>query len=553
MYPYNLKQNPFPSGPTPDIDDAKILGGRRHIGAKNAIFSCINDVFDSSYSNINNHDNFISYSNSKFKVITVVQDVGSGKTHLSLHTRFSEINEKAIFSYIDLSRVYPKTIPSIYQSMIQNFPGNYLSILRRELLFYIRDKYDSNHKYVKKIFKSSFFDSFSGKGIETRINEFLDDKLDIESRFIYNVLENEFSKNDINLIIQIIENKFQDNTNLTLLDMIDRLSLLSRLNLRLLDQISVFQFDEFDNNPDVLSFVKALINAHVPSTILMLILTPHSYNGISLVDPSIFDRLEKANYKIDLAGSNSFEEISDIVLEYIHFYRNKSDYSNASISNPETIRLISKLKVLYDEFKDFRNIRSFLNIMYNSFENAKKRNIPELDEKSLDETIKILYPGLKIKGSMMNLSISEYIKIKNLLDDPKKFNEYVTKSIKLFIEKIIILDESYKNSYLMNVMCTNIQNNSQHTTVMIQSNNSENTIQPPNNVSSSMTKTNNSAIATLNNYANNVQGSNLSKSSLAFDKIKLMDLIYYTNKLESKMNTEKDDQCALLLAKSLNL
>ncbi|MGD1834607.1 MAG: hypothetical protein ACPKQO_02675 [Nitrososphaeraceae archaeon] len=553
MYPYNLKQNPFPSGPTPDIDDAKILGGRRHIGAKNAIFSCINDVLDSSYSNINNHDNFISYSNSKFKVITVVQDVGSGKTHLSLHTRFSEINEKAIFSYIDLSRVYPKTIPSIYQSMIQNFTGNYLSILRRELLFYIRDKYDSNHKYVKKIFKSSFFDSFSGKGIETRINEFLDDKLDIETRFIYNVLENEFSKNDINLIIQIIENKFQDNTNLTLLDMIDRLSLLSRLNLRLLDQISVFQFDEFDNNPDVLSFVKALINAHVPSTILMLILTPHSYNGISLVDPSIFDRLEKANYKIDLAGSNSFEEISDIVLEYIHFYRNKSDYSNASISNPETIRLISKLKVLYDEFKDFRNIRSFLNIMYNSFENAKKRNIPELDEKSLDETIKILYPGLKIKGSMMNLSISEYIKIKNLLDDPKKFNEYVTKSIKLFIEKIIILDESYKNSYLMNVMCTNIQNNSQHTTVMIQSNNSGNTIQPPNTVSSSMTKTNNSAIATLNNYANNVQGSNLSKSSLDFDKIKLMDLIYYTNKLESKMNTEKDDQCALLLAKSLNL
>ena len=137
MYPYNLKQNPFPSGPTPDIDDAKILGGRRHLAAKNSIFSCIADVLDSSNSNIHNQNNSISYSNSKFKVITIVQDVGSGKTHLSLHTRFSELNDKAIFSYTDLSQVYPKTIPSIYQSMIQNFPKGYLSILKRELLFYI--------------------------------------------------------------------------------------------------------------------------------------------------------------------------------------------------------------------------------------------------------------------------------------------------------------------------------------------------------------------------------------------------------------------------------
>ena len=35
----------------------------------------------------------------------------------------------------------------------------------------------------------------------------------------------------------------------------------------------------------------------------------------------------------------------------------------------------------------------------------------------------------------MNLSISEYIRIKNLLADPKKFHEYVTSSINLFVEK----------------------------------------------------------------------------------------------------------------------
>ena len=553
MYPYNLKQNPFPSGPTPDIDDAKILGGRRHLEAKKAIFSCIYDVLDSSNPIIPNQNNFISYSNSKFKVITVVQDVGSGKTHLSLHTKFSEINDKAIFSYIDLSRVYPKTIPSIYQSMIQNFPKDYLSILKRELLFYIRDKHDSNNKYVKKIFKSSFFDSFSGKGLETRINDFLDNKLDIESHFIYDVLANEFSQNDINLIIKIIEDKFHDNNNLTLLDMIERLSLLSRLNLLLLNQISVFQFDEFDNNTEVLSFVKALINAHVPSTVIMLILTPHSYNSISLIDPSVFDRLEKANYKIDLAGSNSFEEISDIVLEYIQFYRNKYDSNNFFLPNHEKTKLISKLKILYDEFKDFRNIRSFLNIMYNSFENAKNKKLYELDEKSLDETIKILYPGLKIKGSMMNLSISEYIRIKNLLVDPKKFHEYVTRYINLFVEKIVLLDARFKNSNIANLIYTNIENHNQLTTVMIQSNNPKNTPKYINDLSSSKTKKNNGAILTVDNHNNVSEKKNLSKLSFEIEKIKLIDLIYYTNKLENKTNTDEDDQRALLLAKSLNL
>ena len=58
----------------------------------------------------------------------------------------------------------------------------------------------------------------------------------------------------------------------------------------------------------------------------MLITTPSYYSDISHISPSLFDRLEKANYKIDLAGSNSFEEINDIVLEYIK--QNTPDFGN---------------------------------------------------------------------------------------------------------------------------------------------------------------------------------------------------------------------------------
>ena len=52
----------------------------------------------------------------------------------------------------------------------------------------------------------------------------------------------------------------------------------------------------------------------------MLILTPSSYEEIRRTTVSVFDRLEKANYKIDIAGSNTLEEIVDIVLQYIRHH-----------------------------------------------------------------------------------------------------------------------------------------------------------------------------------------------------------------------------------------
>ena len=52
----------------------------------------------------------------------------------------------------------------------------------------------------------------------------------------------------------------------------------------------------------------------------MLIFTPSSYDEIRRTTVSVFDRLEKANYKIDIAGSNTLEEIVDIVLEYIRHH-----------------------------------------------------------------------------------------------------------------------------------------------------------------------------------------------------------------------------------------
>ena len=76
-YPYGLSRNPYPSSPTPTEKDAQILGGTRHIQAKESILECITDLYRQSSKHQSNDNDF--------RLITVIQDVGCGKTHLALH------------------------------------------------------------------------------------------------------------------------------------------------------------------------------------------------------------------------------------------------------------------------------------------------------------------------------------------------------------------------------------------------------------------------------------------------------------------------------------
>ncbi|MDQ6723967.1 MAG: hypothetical protein M3Z01_06860, partial [Thermoproteota archaeon] len=80
MYPYNLLVNPFPSSPTPTLKFAKILGGKRHQEALNSIKNCANDLSLKLNDGVYSNDDL-------FKDVTVIQDIGSGKTHLTLHMR----------------------------------------------------------------------------------------------------------------------------------------------------------------------------------------------------------------------------------------------------------------------------------------------------------------------------------------------------------------------------------------------------------------------------------------------------------------------------------
>ena len=135
--------------------------------------------------------------------------------------------------------------------------------------------------------------------------------------------------------------------------------------------------------------------------------------------------MEKANFKIDIAGSNTLEEIMDIVLEYIRHHD-----ATKTFTDDQERELAAKVKVIYDEFSDFRNVRSMLNILYHATENASKRNIATIDEQAIDDTIKNVYPGLRIRGSVMDVPISDFIKIRRNCNDFSMLEKGVRVAVK---------------------------------------------------------------------------------------------------------------------------
>jgi hypothetical protein len=541
MYPYNLNKNPFPSSPTPNLNDALILGGKRHKEARNSIFSCIKELEKNKESN---------GSTDNFRIITVIQDVGSGKTHLTLNIKISEIKENTTISYLDLSQVYPKTIPSIYQSIINGFQSNYLYNLKKELLYYVSDKTKVNNKISKKVFKLGFFESLTGKGIDHKILQILERDLEPDLEYIDSFLDTDYNRSEISIIKKIILDQFEDKESITLIDMINRLSILSKLNLQFFSKLSLYQFDEFDNNRETISFMKALINAHIPNTVLMLILTPAAYLKISSEDSSVFDRLEKANYKIDLAGSNSFEEISNIVLEYIKFYSH-----NTPIPYKAQMELLSKIKILYDDF-DFRNIRSILNIMYNAFEVAEDKNILFINEQVLDETLQKTYPGVRIKGSIMNISISDYIKVKNQIDSVSDINIEIVESLRVLIKylhksEIKCKYEDYLPTNEVNIVYKDYNGSTSQISMLLNTSTSTGLTSLVNKDLVSSSKDFNKYPNVWNN--NNDNNKVNQYSSINLDHSKIVDLLYMRNIIHQNLNTSDDHNKIILLARSINL
>ena len=543
MYPYFLNINPYPSSPTPALVDSRILGGNTHKQARTAILSCIEDLYGKLGSNPTDKD---------FRLITMIQDVGSGKTHLALHIRgLPELSTNTVTSYVDLSRVSPRDIYNTYESILSGFSNEDVITMREAIISMLSFKAEKNVGPARKIFKYGLSDRIAGKSFSDKARLVLQGKETMNYDYVDEVLRDEFSEIQIDLIKGIVGDKFRgDSANVrTLEGVLNSLSAIANLNFRLLNKLTIFQFDEFDSNKETLEIIKALINAHIPSSLLMLIMTPASYNEIKKENASVFDRMEKANYKIDLAGSNTVTELLDIIFEYIRHYDKINNFT------PEhENELASRIRVIYDEFPEFRNVRSILNILYHATENAARTNSFTIDEQSIDDTIKRNYPGLKIRGSLMDVPLSEFIRIRknsmssdalesNVRDAIKNLLAYTTQTGSVTgvnIDNIIgnSIDVVYNDNYGTKIAVAVVVNKD-HSKALAQIS----------SAAKSLSLVDKLVVLTNTGTAVGENGATV----VNMDKGKLIDLIYFNDKFKNEELLKDDLEKAVVLAKSMKL
>jgi hypothetical protein len=544
LYPYKLDRNPYPSSPTPTLTDAMILGGKRHKEAKAAMVSCISDLRAKI--------GMGTPTDKDFRLVTMIQDVGSGKTHLALHAKgLKEVSDSAIVSYADLSQISPRSMHSLYGAMLAGFTDEYVAILRKTVIDYLLQRAEQKVANAKKIFNYSFIDVIKGKNLAEKAAQLLRNEIVPNYGAIGDTLCEEFSPIEITILKLVIEGNFRaDAQNVaTLEDIMVSLTALARINLKLLHKITLFQIDEFDSGKESVEFVKAAINAHLPATVLMLILTPSSYDEIRRTTVSVFDRLEKANYKIDIAGSNTLDEIVDIVLQYIRHH----DVTKSFTVEHER-DLGAKVRVIYDEFSDFRNVRSMLNIMYHAAENAAKRNLATIDEESIDDTIKNVYPGLRIRGSLMYVPITDFIKIRRNCHDIQTLESGIRNAVKDLVNyahEVGVLarpDPTNGKGNGVDVIYSDLYGTKVAVAVVINKDHAKSFEQISNTLRST-SFVDRLIILTNANTTSGTKGSLL----VNIDMCKMIDLIYFSNKYNNNEIHHDDSQRAILLAKSMSL
>ena len=551
LYPYGLKLNPFPSNPTPSFADSQILGGKTHKDARQAILTCISDLYSKLHET--------KPTDRDFRLITIIQDVGSGKTHLAFHIKgLPDLVDNAVTSYIDLAQVSPRDIHNIYDSILGGFNRDDVEGLRSNILYLLCDKVKDNGRYVRKAFNYGFLDSLSGNNLRNRVGEILKGKRKLNFQYVPEILSSDFSEIQIQIIRSLIEDRLRsDVTKVRSLEgVINSLSSIADMNLKLLNKLTIFQFDEFDSKKESLDFIKAIINAHIPSSILILILTPSSYDEIKKENSSVFDRLEKANYKIDLAGSNTLSELKDIIFEYIRHYDENKLYTSDHESNLATI-----IKLVYDEFADFRNVRSMLNIFYHATEEASKRGSFIIDESIIDDTIKSIYPGSKIRGSLMNVPLSDFIKLKMSVNNKETIENDIREAVRNLLTLTnyegYVNELNFDNSIGEGVDITyNDSYGSKIAVSVVIKEEASKTQAKISNASKSLNIVDRLVVLTGDTnriFGGSSRNGNNVATIVNMDNAKIVDLIYFNNKYKNQEILNDDLERAITLARSIKL
>jgi hypothetical protein len=216
--------------------------------------------------------------------------------------------------------------------------------------------------------------------------------------------------------------------------------------------------------------------------------------------------------------------------------------------------LLSKIKILYDEFPDFRNIRSMINVMYHAIEYSEKNSSKTIDEQILDQTIATVYPGLRLRDNIMDVPVSEFMKI--ALES--KNNEMIKSRVGQAVNALIncasdngeIVRTSFPQDNGKSIDVTFVDFGGKKTEIEVSIDRNDATyfeIKPDTDISKI-------AVKDRSTFSNEKGMENIQHCSyVTIDRHKLVDLLYFSNKYYGNRVGQNDIEKAIVLGKSIKL
>jgi hypothetical protein len=207
--------------------------------------------------------------------------------------------------------------------------------------------------------------------------------------------------------------------------------------------------------------------------------------------------------------------------------------------------LAAKIRVLCDEFPEFRNVRSIINILNHAIEKAGELEASEITEAVIDETIKQTYPGLKIKGSIMEVPISEFIKIKRIVGTNQSQVKQAVSNLVNYAHEMGNISEANKSNPSFDVVYSDAFGTKIGIIVVMDPSHSKNFETITNVVKSS------AFVDKLVILTNTTIPPSNQATIVNVDKSKVMDLLYFnTRYIEHKLE-EPESEKVKMLAKTI--
>jgi hypothetical protein len=560
LYPYGLATNPFPETLRQQPQDPRVFGGPHHKAARAALWSAL-EQFQSRALGLSATD--AGQQNPDRGTILLSGVAGSGKTHLAMHLRDMQFGSHvAAVTHISLPSIRTRDVQGLHIAMMEGFGEQYSAQLREALVKYLLEKAERNVEGARKVFNFDFVDVMSGRSLASKAKQVLAGEMVPNNAALCTVLaKDSFSPEELGILKQVLYGSSQAGLGSGIpaaaseTELLSWVRAMSSLNLRFLKKITLFEFDDLGPEADLLKVIRAICDAKFPAAAVLLIVEPSLRDQIASAEPSIADVLS-SSLELDLPLA-SFEEVLDIALEYI---RAANSFDATGFSSGEEGELASKIKVIYDEFPELRGIRSFLNIMYHSFEDASKRSVPSIDEHAIDETMKNAHPGLRISESMMDIPLSEFIRIKRSCSDNNALETGIRTAVRdlvSFTHQVGMVARpvwAQKNPAQaspqggIDVVYSSTNGSKVAVAVVMNNNDSKKSSEQISNTLKSTQFVD--KVVILTDAAADAEDTG---SIVSIDRRRMIDLIYFSNKYKNNSIQKDDSEKAVNLARSIRL